>query len=495
MNVEELLQHYSSLPAPDRHMKLKELIKAGKLQEVMRHAHSGHARTATRILADADDRISEFIQLHIKDTLKLLETDDPKVRMHTAQIIGNNCASDYLDELIDALNREDTMYALPSYLLAIGKAKNIRAKHFLEHYNPRSELDKHLFEEKAALAKALANFAAREKVQVRILPSDVVALSTPNLNVTYTQCQNLGLRPQKFGKYIALTKLKDFYDIYKVRAFCHAYLYLGKCSVADLPSFIAKRENAIVQRTGAKNFRLEVKSVTHKVRLDVIQACVGACKTLQNSPSAYSIELLLEIKDNTADVFLNPLVDERFFYRKKSISASIAPGVAACVCAYASEYFDPDASVLDNFCGSGTMLFERGYYPHHRLTGVDLNQKAIEAANENNKTSFASVQFHHMDALRFTARQYDEIITNLPFGMRVGNHAKNEQLYPALFRVLPSLLKPGGIAVLYTHEKTLTARLIQQSGQFELLKRATFEAGGLYPAVFIIRKSAPCNRA
>lgn len=489
MNVVKFLETYSSLPAPDRRTQLSSLIKAGKLQEVMRHAQNGHARAATRILADADDRISDFIQINIKDTLRLLGTDDPKVRMHTAQIIGNNCATDYLDELIDALNREETMYALPSYLLAIGKAKNMRAKQFLEEYNLRSELDKHLFEEKAALSKALANFATREKVKVRILPSDVIVLSTPNLNVTYTQCQNLGLKPQKFGKYIALTRLKNFYDIYKVRAFCDAYIYLGKCPVPDLPAFIAKRESAIQQRTGATTFRLEVKSVTHKIRLDVIRACVNACKTLQNSPSSYSIELLLEINDDTADVFLNPLVDERFFYRKKSVAASVAPGVAACVCAYASEYFDPDASVLDNFCGSGTLLFERGYYPHHRLTGVDINPRAIDAANENNKNAFARAQFHHMDALKFTARQYDEIITNLPFGLRVGNHAKNEQLYDALFRALPGLLKPEGIAILYTHEKNLTSRLIRQSGQFELLKHATFEAGGLYPAVYILRKT------
>lgn len=488
MEIGYFVENYNTMPVADRKLYTAEIAKSKDLKVLYSYTSGPNARAATRILADMGDRISSFVEKNIDKILKLLQSEDPKVRMHTAQIIGNTCAIDYLDELINAMMHEDTMFALPSLLLAIGNAKNARAKDFLENYIPRSDIEKHLYAEKAALSKALANFVPRSKANVRILPTDIVLVTTPNANVTFSALQKLDMSPKKIGDYIGVTRLADFNDIYKTRAFCEAFIYLGQCNKEELPQFLASREKAIVQRTGVTGYRLEVKSVSHEVRLDVIRKCIAAMNVLVNTPSAYSIEIMLDIHDDNAQVFLNPLVDKRFDYRKKSVPASINPGVAACVCNYASEFFNPDARVLDNFCGSGTMLFERGFYPHHTLTGVDINLSAIDAASENNRFASARPQFHYMDALKFTAKKYDEVITNMPFGLRVSNHAQNERLYKNYFHILPEILVSGGVAVLYTHEKHLTERLLKMSDRFEMLKRATFVAGGLYPAVYVVRK-------
>ncbi len=489
MEIQYLIEHYNTIPTAERKAAVSSLTRSAELRSLYHMANGENARVATRILADMGDRISAFVHENADGILKLLRVDDPKVRMHAAQIVGNTCAAEYLDELISAMMHETTMFALPSLLLAIGNAKNVRAKEFLEAYTLRSDIDKHLYEEKAALTKALANFVAKSKARVRILPSDIILVSTPNANVTYSAFSKLDMKPKKFGEYIAVSGLSDFTDIYKTRAFCNAYIYLGQCTVEELPGFLAKRENAILQRTGVTGYRLEVRTVSHEIRLDIVKKCIAACSQLINTPSAYSIEIMIEITDGQAQVFLNPLTDKRFDYRKKAVPASINPGVAACVCAYASEFFNPDARVLDNFCGSGTMLFERSYYPHHTLTGVDINIGAIEAANENNRYANTHPQFHYMDALKFTAKKYDEIITNMPFGLRVSNHSQNERLYKNYFRILPEVLTGEGLAVLYTQEKRLTERMIKMSGKFDVLKRATFDAGGLYPAVFVLRKT------
>ncbi|MEG0257358.1 MAG: methyltransferase [Christensenella sp.] len=488
MNIQDFVENYSTLPAAERKEGLSYIVKEGKLQTVFNQAKGANARAALRIIADTDARAVDFVKANIDGILKHLRTGDAKVRMHAAQIIGNTCACEYLDDLIDAIMHEQTMFTLPSYLLAIGNAKNARAKRFLDAYQLRSDLEKHREEEKAALDKALASFIIRKKAAVRILPSDIVALSTPNTNVTYAQCTNSGLSPKKFGRYIAVSGLTDFYDIYKMRAFTDAYIYLGTSPTAELPSFFAQREHAIIQRTGVLGYRLEVRSVSHEVRLDIIKKCVAEMKEMINTPSSYSIEILLEIDGDTAQVFLNPLTDERFSYRKKAIAASINPGVAATVCAYASEYFNPDARVLDNFCGSGTMLYERGFYPHHSLTGADINMTAIEAAKENSRYAHVHPQFHYIDCLKFTAKKYDEVIVNMPFGLRIGNHTKNELLYQSYFRILPEILTADGLAVLYTQEKELTERLVKSGGHFDIIRRATFESGGLYPAVYVMRK-------
>lgn len=488
MNIQNFIETYHELPAAERKEGLSYIHKEGKLQTVFNQAKGANTRAALRVIADMGARAADFTKENIGNILKLLRSDDPKVRMHAAQIIGNSCANEYLDELIDAIMHEQTMFALPSYLLAIGSAKNDRAKRFLDSYQLRSDLEKHRLEEKAALSKALASFVIRRKAKVRILPSDIVFLASPNPNVTYAQCAEAGLTPKKLGKYIAVSGMTDFYDIYKLRAYTDAYIYLGSSPVAELPAFLAQRERAIIQRTGVSGYRLEVRSVSHEVRLDIIKKCVAAMNELVNTPSSYSIEILLEIDDDKVRVLLNPLTDDRFAYRKKAIAASINPGVAASVCAYASEFFNPDARVLDNFCGSGTMLYERGFYPHHSLTGADINMTAVEAAKENSRYAHVHPQFHYIDCLKFTAKKYDEIIANMPFGLRVGNHSKNERLYKSYFTILPDILTPEGLAVLYTHEKDLTERLVKECGRFDLLKRATFDAGGLYPAVYVLRK-------
>ncbi len=488
MEIEYFVENYNTLPVSDRKTYISRLVKSKELGDIYIHARGANARAATRILADMGDRIRDSVSEDPGEVLALLKSGDAKVRMHAAQIIGNTCPGEHLEELIEAFSTEDTMFALPSYILAIGSAKSPRAKQFLEEYIPRSEVEKHLYEEKAALQKALSNYVSKTKPKVRILPSDVILLTSPNARVTFEALQSAGMSPKRVGDYVAVSKLGNFNDIYKTRAFVDAYIFLGNCGIDELPAFLAGRQDAIIQRAGATAYRLEVKSVAHEVRLDIIKKCVAACGKLVNSPSSYSIEVLIDMRGDVASVLLNPLVDKRFAYRKKSVAASINPGVAACVCAFASEFFDPDARILDNFCGSGTMLFERAQYPHFKLTGVDLSIEAINAAEENSRFASVHPQFHRMDALKFTGKEYDEVITNMPFGIRVGNHARNEKLYTAYFGILPKILREGGIAVLYSHEKHLCERLIKQSGAFHLLKRATFSAGGLYPSVYILRK-------
>lgn len=488
MNIQNFVENYHELPSAERKEGLSDIVKGEKFKTVLNLAKGANTRAALRVLADAGSRASDFVKSNAESFLKFLHASDAKVRMHAAQIIGNTCAGEYLDELIGAIMHEQTMFALPSYLLAIGRAKSDRAKRFLDSYQLRSDLEKHREEEKAALDKALAGFIIRKKARVRILPSDIVLLASPNPNVTYSQCADAGLSPKKLGRYIAVSGLSDFYDIYQLRAYTDAYIYLGSSPVAELPAFLAQRERAVLQRTGVTGYRLEVRSVTHQVRLDIIKKCVSSMKELVNTPSSYSIEIMIELDGDKAQVFLNPLTDDRFSYRKKAIAASIHPGVAASVCAYASEFFNPDARVLDNFCGSGTMLYERGFYPHHSLTGADINMTAVEAAKENSRYAHVHPQFHYIDCLKFTAKKYDEVIVNMPFGLRVGNHSRNERLYRSYFSILPDILTEEGLAVLYTHEKQLTERLIRNSGRFQTLKRTTFDAGGLYPAVYVLRK-------
>ena len=135
------------------------------------------------------------------------------------------------------------------------------------------------------------------------------------------------------------------------------------------------------------------------------------------------------------------------------------------------------------------MLFEREKAkPCKRLLGVDISEKAILAAKENAKTAGANVFFYNTDCRRFSLHERaDEIISNLPFGNRVGTHTDNVRLYDDLFMLMPKWLKEGGIAVLYTMENTLLMQKIRENSRFELLRCIKTEAGGLMPTVAVLR--------
>lgn len=170
------------------------------------------------------------------------------------------------------------------------------------------------------------------------------------------------------------------------------------------------------------------------------------------------------------------------------------PAAAAAVLRFASDYLTVNARVIDPCCGSGTLLFERGMLsPCASLTGVDISHKAIDCARVNAEAAvktcgITQAKFICNDIMRFESkRPYDELICNLPFGNRVGNHSSCERLYEGLLDRMGLLVKKGGIAVLYTMEFTLLKNLIRERRNIEILKQERTEAGGLTPMIFILR--------
>lgn len=489
MQLKNIVEEYNNLSLKEKKIILNEIRQNNDVPAVMELTRGHLGRAATRILSDMGKKISEEIVADKKNVINLLNSDDPKIRINAAQIISHTEPALFLDNLTDALEKEQTMFVLPAYIKAIGAAKNDKAKNFLETYKIKSSVEKHRRAEKEALTEAKSNFIERRKSQSKILPTDIIMIAAPNLKVARREFLKAGINSKVADKYLVLTNLSSYNDLFSVRAFSDAYIYLGTVDTDKLPELIKKREKAILHRTGVTNYRLEIEGVSHKDRIRLITQTKELNDILINSPSSYSIELLAEIRGDKARLFLNPLTDNRFSYRKESVPASITGANAAAVCAFASEYFKPNARVLDNFCGSGTMLFERGYYGHGSLTGVDINVGAIEAARTNNNYAQSHPKFIHMDALKFKAKKFDEIITNMPFGLRVGNHSQNEKLYKRYIETLPSILTNNGVAVLYTSEKRLLENLLKQQSDLKLLKKGSFEAGGLNPSAYVLQKT------
>ena len=156
----------------------------------------------------------------------------------------------------------------------------------------------------------------------------------------------------------------------------------------------------------------------------------------------------------------------------------------------AAPYFKPNASVLDPCCGSGTMLIERAMYDTTgQLMGIDISRRAARIAEDNAEAAGLEARFIVKDCTQFKAKtRFDEIISNLPFGNRVGDHETNVHLYDELFRHLPLWLKKDGICIFYTMEKKLIRQIIvKHKDRLDLLLEQTTEAGGLDPGIYILK--------
>jgi len=179
----------------------------------------------------------------------------------------------------------------------------------------------------------------------------------------------------------------------------------------------------------------------------------------------------------------------RFPYRVKTISASINPVTAASVMQVCKQYMSRNANVLDPFCGSATMLIERALtMPCKSLVGVDKSSVAIKAALANRKAAGMEISLIKKDILEFDSMQFDEIISNMPFGNRVSGHESNKTLYLQFIKKLDSLLSIEGTAMLYTQEKKLLRDNIEKNGEFIIIEEEMFDSGGLYPTLFIIKR-------
>ena len=183
------------------------------------------------------------------------------------------------------------------------------------------------------------------------------------------------------------------------------------------------------------------------------------------------------------------MADNRYPWRQRTISASIHPATAACLARYAKRFEKRERPrVLDPFCGCGSLLFAREKLgPCRVLMGVDKSGAAVESARINARAGKSRAAFVTKDILRFEGREgFDLILSNLPFGNRVGSHEDNTRLYARFARRLLELLSPGGTAVLYTMEYTLLKKSLERVPGLILRERMRTEAGGLLPWIFVV---------
>ena len=434
-------------------------------------------------------------ELHDRAILSALAgSEQPKVRKNVYRLIGALENEADVPILAHALETETTLFAVPSLILALGR---LGAKDALLSYRiPVSgsvETDKHIAEITIAYEKATQRFetAPESTLETLSAPREILCFAPKGFAAELKdELASLGFSGTVQSDAVRVVTA-DIAGIYRANCMTEALLPIA-FDVPMEPRAIA----AAAKECIGTYYRIEIRGYL-KDRSGFIEK-LKALLPGQNNPSAYDCELRIDSRNDRCDLYwkLWNVKDLRYRWRTGTLPASIHPALGYALSRWAlSLVRTARPNVFDPFCGSGSLLFACEEQAHCRaLTGVDKSSTAIRIARENAKAAGSRARFICRDILHFEAKEgADLVISNLPFGTRVGSHKENETLYAKFLRRLPYFLNDGGKAVLYTADAKLLERLIKENPKLSLCEKRRTAAGGLSPWIFIIDKTAKAS--
>lgn len=477
-NLAGLINSYIAQSGTRAKETLESILKyEGAAQSIYSMVFADNGRAALKALADIAKKKhgrETLAPLVKRDADKLLSIKDDKARKTVYKLIGLCAPDECADKLAQALKTEKTRFARPSIILALGNSSD--PKRYLSGYVIELGEQKHMEEEKLALKKALGRSEESAK-RFKVKYPEYCLL-------TYIKREALKaeLAAHKYEYGFKNGKFRVRYENTKnLRCYAERLFFAGHAG-----DYKAAAKALDDMGCKGQSFRIEAGRLNADKRREAIRSVSKGLEAFgyTDNPSAYAFEIKL------LDLCMYAVFpDERFDYRIQSVAAGINPVAAASAMRICRPYMRKYADVLDPFCGSGTMIIERAFIlKTASLTGIDISPYAVKAACANRRASGINFAVIQKDCLAFQGRQYDEIIANMPFGIRVSNHAENKKLYSGFAEKLPYLLKEGGHAFLLTQEKKLLADELIKQDKLCLLREEGISTGGLCPSLFIIKK-------
>ncbi len=425
----------------------------------------------------------------------LLEAEDPKVRKNIALLLGQIEEEGALMPLWQAYQQEQQHFVKSSYLKALqsldcesileplrGQLKTLYEQKVLENE------EKHIKEEIHELQKLLSlydqfaghRFTGWQKPSRLLLTmpyghGQLLAQHYPDIK---SKVISLGVL-MNGGKIGQLLEDSLYGELLLMLISPKKISFQAKDAAEGLLQSDLRKILEEYHDNGQEAFRFRIQVIgkveeKEKVRfikdlsMEMEKAFQGY---LQNDPSDYEIELrFYKTSSGSLQPFLKlfTIEENRFSYRKKVLSTSMRPELAAVALELARPYLTDGAHVLDPFCGSAVMLIER--YKLGRVGasfGIDTFGEAIEAAKVNAQAANHQIHFIHRDYFDATFKEkFDELITEFPLP-RLDD--QTEDLYRNFFDASSRLLKRGASLVLLTTQGNQIKKQIRLHPDFSLV--------------------------
>ncbi|PXV85944.1 putative RNA methylase family UPF0020 [Lachnotalea glycerini] len=423
---------------------------------------------------------------------QLLEHEDAKVRKSAALLIGELGIEEALDFLYNKYIKEDILFIRSSYIVAMG---HLNCQRYIEAFKDQvkelskieltPENTKHVLEELRELTAIIVQCEGITSHKFIGYKEQFNIILLTNRNYTsVTLAQLEGMKAKEFNAGIML-QTNRIEEVLTIRTYQE--LLFSIAGMKTCPADVHEAAKTIVDSNLLEfltnshigklpfYFRVEVKSklpldkkseFAKKLALEIERLSE---RKFINNTSNYEFEIrVIQNKEGNYNLLvkLYTIPDDRFVYRKNVIANSIKPVNAALVVELVKDYLKPNATVLDPFCGVGTMLIERHKkVKANTMYGIDILEEAIEGARINTEEAHLIAHYINKDFFEFTHEYlFDEVITNMPFAMCRITKDEIYEIYDRFFVKIKKHLNENAILILYSHDKETVHKLAKARG-------------------------------
>ena len=151
----------------------------------------------------------------------------------------------------------------------------------------------------------------------------------------------------------------------------------------------------------------------------------------------------------------------------------------------------PPRALLDPFCGGGTILLEAlALWPGIAVCGSDTSEKSVAGARANLAAAGLVGEVREGDARAVGAvwgeRRFDTVVSNPPFGERLGPNMNFATLFGELLDGLCAVTTADARVALLVHKRGAFNHALRARPAWAVRHARVIELGGLHPAVIVL---------
>ncbi|XP_054473249.1 THUMP domain-containing protein 3 [Anoplopoma fimbria] len=219
----------------------------------------------------------------------------------------------------------------------------------------------------------------------------------------------------------------------------------------------------------------------------------------------FDIEVLLNI--HNVEVVIGIALTEESLHRR-NISHFGPTTLRSTLCYGMLRLCQPQTSdiILDPMCGTGAIPLEGAieFNSSFYIAGDNHDMAVNRTVNnvchiQKRRADKGSASGLPIDTVRWDlcnlpmrTGSVDIVITDMPFGKRMGSRKNNWDLYPSCLREMARVCTPGtGKAVLLTQDKKCFAKAISRmGGLWKRLHTVWVNVGGLHAGVYLLKRTS-----
>lgn len=204
------------------------------------------------------------------------------------------------------------------------------------------------------------------------------------------------------------------------------------------------------------------------------------------SVKEFDIEVVLRIEKDNMTVMM-ALNDKSLFERNVCAFGPTTMRSTVCYCMLHLADIKPGDIVIDTMCGGCSIPIEGAMaWRHSHFFGGDNHELAMKRCklnwSANSSLTHSNCDFFSWDASNLPLRDdsIDAIVTDLPFGKKIGSRTDNRVLYPMLLNEWKRVLRKGGRLVVMSHDKrSLENSILKDRSSWRTKATHTVNMGGL----------------